>query len=193
MVLMALGVIFILGGCLSGIPASQFTMTGTVTFVELEGGFYGIIGENNEKYDPIDLPAQYQVDGLRVKFTGRIRDDMASIHMWGKIIEIIGIEDASTGIQGRIFLGPMCPTLQSDIDCPDQPYPATIDILNRSSLEIAEAKSDDKGIFEYLCLPGSYTLMPRSPNRFIRAGEQTVNVKNGEFTEVTVLFDSRIR
>jgi len=106
--LVTLSAILILNGCiLSCIPSSQFTMTGTVTFVELEGGFYGIIGDDHEKYDPIHLPVDFQKDGLRVKFTARFRNDMASIHMWGKIIEIIRIEDASTGIRGRIFLGPM--------------------------------------------------------------------------------------
>jgi len=112
--LVTLSAILILNGCiLSCIPSSQFTMTGTVTFVELEGGFYGIIGDDHEKYDPIHLPVDFQKDGLRVKFTARFRNDMASIHMWGKIIEIIRIEDASTGIRGRIFLSPMCPFVHS--------------------------------------------------------------------------------
>jgi hypothetical protein len=159
-------------------------MTGTVTLIELEGPFYGIIGYDSEKYDPINLPVDFQKDGLRVKFTARIRNDMASIHMWGKIIEIIRIEDASTGIRGRIFLGLMCSVVQSDSNCPDQPFPATIFILDRNSPEISEIISDDNGSFEYLCPPGSYTLMPQSHDGFIRAAEQTVTVKARESTSL---------
>jgi len=66
--------------------------TGTIKFIYLEGGFYGIIGDNGDHYDPINLNQEFQVDGLRVRFEAKIRDDLASFHMWGTIIEIIKIE-----------------------------------------------------------------------------------------------------
>jgi predicted small secreted protein len=66
--------------------------TGTVKFVDLEGGFYGIVGNNGQNYDPMNLDQTYQEDGLRVRFQAKIRQDMASIHMWGTIIEITRIE-----------------------------------------------------------------------------------------------------
>jgi inhibitor of cysteine peptidase len=66
--------------------------TGTVKYIDLEGGFYGIVGDDNKQYEPMNLEQTYQQDGLRVRFQAKIRQDMASIYMWGKIIEITKIE-----------------------------------------------------------------------------------------------------
>ncbi|MFQ5865773.1 MAG: hypothetical protein ACE5IW_11150 [bacterium] len=65
--------------------------TGTITFIQLEGGFYGIVGDNGENYLPVNLASEFQEDGLRVRFEARIRDDLASIYMWGTLIQIIEI------------------------------------------------------------------------------------------------------
>lgn len=65
---------------------------GTVQFVELEGGFYGIVADDGQRYDPTNLDEAYEEDGLRVRFRARERDDLMSIRMWGRIVEIISIE-----------------------------------------------------------------------------------------------------
>lgn len=64
--------------------------TGTVTWVSLEGPFYGIIADDGTRYDPLNLPDEYAHDGFRIGFTGTEEPDMASIHMWGTIITITG-------------------------------------------------------------------------------------------------------
>ena len=61
---------------------------GTVVFVKLEGGFYGIIGDNGEHYDPVNLPKEFQQDSLRVYFKADYAKSLVSFHMWGKLIEI---------------------------------------------------------------------------------------------------------
>lgn len=66
--------------------------TGTIRYAEVEGGFYEIHADSGESYDPINLPSSYAKDGIRVKFTVRYRPDMVSIHMSGKIVEILKIE-----------------------------------------------------------------------------------------------------
>jgi hypothetical protein len=76
-------------GCSRGEAVSG---TGTVKYVDLEGGFYGIIGDDGQQYDPINLEQTYQENGLRVRFQAKIRQDIASIHMWGTIIELSKIE-----------------------------------------------------------------------------------------------------
>jgi hypothetical protein len=76
-------------GCSRGEVVSE---TGTVKYVDLESGFYGIVGDDGQQYDPMNLDQTYQEDGLRVRFQAKIRQDIASIHMWGKIIEITKIE-----------------------------------------------------------------------------------------------------
>jgi len=65
--------------------------TGIIKFVDLEGGFYGIVAEN-KKYLPVNLSKEFETDGLKVKFKAKIRKDLVSIHMWGTLIELIYID-----------------------------------------------------------------------------------------------------
>lgn len=66
--------------------------SGTVQFVELEGGFYGIVADDGQRYDPTNLDETFEEDGLRVRFRAREREDLMSVRMWGTIIEIMSIE-----------------------------------------------------------------------------------------------------
>ena len=91
---------FLFAGCVPGSSLNQFTTSGTVTYIDLEGGFYGIIGDNQENYDPINRPDEFQQEGLRITCTAKYRDDLASIHMWGRIIEILQIQAIDNNNQG---------------------------------------------------------------------------------------------
>ena len=66
---------------------------GTVKYISLEGGFYGIITDANEPLDPVNLSKEFQKDGMRVTFSYKIKKDAASFHMWGQIIELIEIKE----------------------------------------------------------------------------------------------------
>ena len=66
--------------------------TGTVKYMDFEGGFYGIIADDDSHYDPMNLPEGFKIDGLRVIFSAIIKRGFSSIHMWGLIIEIIDIQ-----------------------------------------------------------------------------------------------------
>ncbi len=65
---------------------------GTVIFLDFEGGFYGIVSDDGEHYDPVNLSQEFQVDGLRVHFEATILEDVVSIHMWGRLVSIRHIE-----------------------------------------------------------------------------------------------------
>ncbi len=65
---------------------------GIVRYFQLEGGFYGIIGDDGEKYKPMNLEPQFEVDGLKVKVRARMVKGVAGIHMWGKPVEVLEIE-----------------------------------------------------------------------------------------------------
>ncbi|MFC2134493.1 hypothetical protein ACFLTH_07730 [Bacteroidota bacterium] len=71
---------------------THYVTLGTVLFVDLEGGFYGIIDDNDVRLDPVNLPEGYQVDGLRVHLEFVILDEQESVHQWGTLIEIIDVE-----------------------------------------------------------------------------------------------------
>lgn len=66
--------------------------TGTVSYVDLEGGFYGIMGDDGTQYQPINLAANMQEDGLRLNFSGQVIEDYVDMYMWGVPLEI---EEAS--------------------------------------------------------------------------------------------------
>ncbi len=66
---------------------------GTVMYIELEGGFFGIIADDGNKYNPIDLPKDFQKNGLKVRFEGKLNPELFSIHQWGELIEITKINE----------------------------------------------------------------------------------------------------
>jgi hypothetical protein len=65
---------------------------GVITYIDLEGGFYGIISGDGHHYDPINLPGEFQEDGIHVKYILEILDDQSNIHQWGTMVEVIHIE-----------------------------------------------------------------------------------------------------
>ncbi len=69
----------------------QIRITGTVRHVELEGGFYAIVGDDGVTYDPTNLPAEFQKDGLAVEAEARRRTDRVGIHQAGPIVELLRI------------------------------------------------------------------------------------------------------
>lgn len=65
--------------------------TGTIKYVNLEGGFYGIVADDGEEFYPVNLKNEFKQDGLKVKFVYSVNKNTAGIHQWGKIIEILTI------------------------------------------------------------------------------------------------------
>jgi hypothetical protein len=91
-IIIIVGLIFIFFG--SGDSISE--KTGTIQYIDLEGGFYGIIADDGSRYDPVNLMdsfPEFQEDGLRVKFSGNELKDHVSYHMWGTLIELTEIEE----------------------------------------------------------------------------------------------------
>ena len=73
-------------------PGNRADFAGVVMWVDLEGGFWGILGDDGNQYEPLNLPREFEVDGLRVVVAARVRRDVASAHMWGYLITIENIE-----------------------------------------------------------------------------------------------------
>ena len=66
--------------------------TGTVHYVDLEGGFYGIETDDGLHYRPLDLPTRFQKDGIRIRFCGRAVQGVIGIQMWGIPVEVSEVE-----------------------------------------------------------------------------------------------------
>jgi hypothetical protein len=64
----------------------------TVRFVNVEGGCWVLVSENGTTFEPTSLPADYQKDGLGVRFAYQARNDVGSYCMvGGEIVEISSI------------------------------------------------------------------------------------------------------
>jgi len=73
-----------------GAPGSL--VTGTVRRIDLEGGFYGIEADDGSKLDPVNLPPEFQKDGLRVRARVEPLKDRVSLRMWGSLVRLLSIE-----------------------------------------------------------------------------------------------------
>ena len=65
---------------------------GTVTYMQFEGGFYGIITDKGDRYLPENLSPDFQKDGLRVYFEGVILTNVATTVMWGRPFNVTRIQ-----------------------------------------------------------------------------------------------------
>jgi hypothetical protein len=76
-------------------------LQGTVRYMNLEGGFWGIVADNGQKILPKNLPAEYRKDGLRLSFSAQEITGMMTIQQWGTLsslsdISVIGQVDSQS-------------------------------------------------------------------------------------------------
>jgi len=67
-------------------------ITGTIVFLDIEGGFWGILGDDGRKYRPIDkLPASARVKGKKVE--AEIEPvNVVSFAMWGENVLVRSVK-----------------------------------------------------------------------------------------------------
>ncbi|MBI4115142.1 MAG: hypothetical protein HY447_01050 [Candidatus Omnitrophica bacterium] len=63
-----------------------------MTYINLEGGFYGIIDEAGNRYLPVNLPEEFKKDKLHVLFRAVPVQDQMGIQMWGVHVRLESIE-----------------------------------------------------------------------------------------------------
>jgi len=98
-----------------------------------------------------------------------------------------------SGVQGQVLIGPTCAVVQQGQACPDQPYQATLTVNSSSGVRITQVQTDAQGHFRIPLVPGQYVLHPESPNGVPFASDQSFSVVTGQYTQVTVNYDSGIR
>ncbi len=69
-------------------------MTAVIHHLELEGGLWVLQAGDGTRFDPTNLPAAFQVEGLPVEADVRRKDDVMSIGMVGPIVELVRIRRA---------------------------------------------------------------------------------------------------
>lgn len=73
-------------------PDNQITFFGEVRYIELEGGFFGIVTEDGSKFFPQYLDNNFKQDGLNVRVTALLEEEVFGIQMWGAPISIVTIQ-----------------------------------------------------------------------------------------------------
>lgn len=101
----------------------------------------------------------------------------------------------SSGIQGQVTEGPTCPgpVRIGATECQDRPYQATIQVLNGAGKQVTRFQTDINGNFKIPLSPGTYVLHPESGTPMPRAADQTVEVAQGEYTQVSIVYDTGMR
>jgi len=79
-------------------PSNTFHLTGQVYYGNMEGGFYGLIGDDGLKYQPTNLPRKFKKEGMSLKFDAKIKGGMVSAFQWGTIVELSNVSEIKTEI-----------------------------------------------------------------------------------------------
>ena len=72
--------------------AQKKHITAKVSYHDLEGGFWGLTDTQGNDYRPINMPNQLKTQGVTVKCTVKLLEDVVSIHMWGTPVEVVSFE-----------------------------------------------------------------------------------------------------
>jgi hypothetical protein len=80
-------------GCSDGVvdAGDAFYGRGYVHYFYWEGGFWAIVGDDREVYDPVGhLPKEFREEGMRVEFLAEMTD-YGSYHMTGPVVVLLGV------------------------------------------------------------------------------------------------------
>jgi hypothetical protein len=102
----------------------------------------------------------------------------------------------TSGIQGRVTIGPLCPVEVAGSPCPDAPFPATITVRRSDGDPVLHAETGDDGRFRIPLSPGTYAIEaePLQQGGIARMlPVDPVTVRAGAYTTVPISFDSGIR
>ena len=83
--------LILLNACILGGADTKYR----VIRVELEGGFWGLIDAQQNKYRPKKLPEPYKQHGQCVRMQYEILEGEMSIQMWGQRIDITDVSALS--------------------------------------------------------------------------------------------------
>lgn len=73
-------------------------ITGTVRYQDFEGGFWGIVTDDQQYLRPTnDLPAEFQRDGCRITARAEPSNEI-SFHMWGRNVRVRDVQGESAEV-----------------------------------------------------------------------------------------------
>jgi hypothetical protein len=96
-----------------------------------------------------------------------------------------------SGIRGTALLFPSCPVEPCDQGADPSPYKGTF-LVRKDGVAVARAQSNDQGRFEVTLPPGRYVVESTESGLPLLKPVDVV-VREGEFTSISLSFDSGIR
>lgn len=100
--------LFTLAACASSAPdewrqlgtspqdsAQTLRITGTVRYLDIEGGVHVIVDAQGTRFTPTNLPESFRSDGAQVEVEATRQLDMVSATMVGPLIELVRIRRLS--------------------------------------------------------------------------------------------------
>ena len=76
---------------------SRTMITVTVKYLEIEGGFYGLVTQDGKKLLPMNLASQYRKAGTVLKVSGKQLTDVMTTQQWGTPYQISEVKLVKLG------------------------------------------------------------------------------------------------
>jgi len=109
-----------------------------------------------------------------------------------------GPTNTSTGISGKVLLGPTCPVVKDppEEECADKPFATSLVVTTADGARvIAQVSSDARGVFTVNVPPGDYAIRSAAVANVLPycGSSETISVPAQGFVETTVHCDTGIR
>jgi hypothetical protein len=99
-----------------------------------------------------------------------------------------------SGVEGQVWVGPMCPVVQEGVDCPDSPLAADLVVEDENGRTVGRGESDADGFYRIPLAPGDYRLVPQpGDNGMPWASPLEFRVTAEEWLRLDIYYDSGIR
>jgi hypothetical protein len=82
------------------IEMKQLSFTATVQYLNLEGGFFGLVSKEGKHWLPMNLSKEFQQNGAVVMVKGNVVKGVLTIQQWGTPFSITDIELIEAGRKG---------------------------------------------------------------------------------------------
>lgn len=70
----------------------QMLLKGQILYQQMEGGFYGFVAHNGDKYMPTGLSNEFRKHGLIVELKAELMPDIVTTQRFGDVIKILEIK-----------------------------------------------------------------------------------------------------
>ncbi|MDP4007381.1 MAG: hypothetical protein Q8P55_02185 [bacterium] len=105
-------------------------------------------------------------------------------------------EELTSGIEGMVLLGPLCPVVREGEECPDRPFETMLAVIadNQGGVVVKEFSSNAAGEFKVNLVPGIYSIRSADSESMLPFCSTGVfEVQKDGYTNIAVQCDTGIR